>query len=621
MKTLRTKLCESDVQKLLVPYNDYSPYPKIEDRSFWEGLCTELKDKLISKGEKYLEFIWESVPASTYLEYYRSGNRSCNESVMFKKRMALGSLVMAECTENKGRFTDDIINGLWSICEESSWAVSAHIEANGRLSNLLPDCVNDAVLDLFALETAQLMAFSNYVIKEIIDKVTPIISARIVSELQRRIFIPYIKRNDCWWMGFSGKNVNNWAPWCTSNILISAMLTCTNNEIRACIINKAIDTLDIFMNLYPEDGSCDEGTSYWYKAGGALIDAVDVINKAVVAENNLFDDRLIKNISEFIIKARIDNLYYFNFADGSAIINNTEPASIFHMGELFGDEIFKQEGAYLAKISGDIIEYASWYSPHKVMLGIKYYAEIRKYKGNPPCDRDTWWQGIEVLLAREYEEYGKGFVLVAKGGHNNESHNHNDVGNVVVYHNGRPILIDAGVGEYTAKTFSNKRYEIWTMRSSYHNLPVIDGYEEREGMQFTSLDTECTINSLFSELKMDLKNAYPKDAGIEKWIRTSKLDRMSGSIIINENFKLNSSKKVQFIFMCAYKPIIANNMIQISNCMLEVSSDINININYEVIEMTDEKLIKVWGKSLYRIFIDCLDEIHSANLSFSIFKA
>src|SRR2546430_9673482 len=37
----------------------------------------------------------------------------------------------------------------------------------------------------------------------------------------------------------------------------------------------------------------------------------------------------------------------------------------------------------------------------------------------------------------------------AWGGHNAQSHNHNDVGNFIVYGDGRPVLIDLGVETYS----------------------------------------------------------------------------------------------------------------------------------------------------------------------------
>ena len=52
--------------------------------------------------------------------------------------------------------------------------------------------------------------------------------------------------------------------------------------------------------------------------------------------------------------------------------------------------------------------------------------------------------------------------VAAKGGFNNESHNHNDVGTFSLYVNTIPVIIDAGVGTYTKQTFGKDRYTIWT---------------------------------------------------------------------------------------------------------------------------------------------------------------
>ena len=53
------------------------------------------------------------------------------------------------------------------------------------------------------------------------------------------------------------------------------------------------------------------------------------------------------------------------------------------------------------------------------------------------------------------------------------------MGNVVVFVDGKPVIVDAGVETYTRKTFSAERYTIWTMQSAYHTLPTIvrDGVE------------------------------------------------------------------------------------------------------------------------------------------------
>lgn len=46
-----------------------------------------------------------------------------------------------------------------------------------------------------------------------------------------------------------------------------------------------------------------------------------------------------------------------------------------------------------------------------------------------------------------------GVVFLAKGGHNDEEHNHNDVGSFSIALDGDPLVVDAGVNTHTAQTF------------------------------------------------------------------------------------------------------------------------------------------------------------------------
>ena len=44
---------------------------------------------------------------------------------------------------------------------------------------------------------------------------------------------------------------------------------------------------------------------------------------------------------------------------------------------------------------------------------------------------------------------------------------------MVVAAGGVPVLIDPGRPTYTAQTFGPRRYEIWTMRGDWHNVPLV----------------------------------------------------------------------------------------------------------------------------------------------------
>ena len=58
-------------------------------------------------------------------------------------------------------------------------------------------------------------------------------------------------------------------------------------------------------------------------------------------------------------------------------------------------------------------------------------------------------------------------------------------------------MIDAGVGTYNRQTFSEQRYDIWTMQSNYHNLPMINGVPQKNGPEFKTTDTKA-ISGIWS---------------------------------------------------------------------------------------------------------------------------
>lgn len=87
----------------------------------------------------------------------------------------------------------------------------------------------------------------------------------------------------------------------------------------------------------------------------------------------------------------------------------------------------------------------------------------------PQEAQSVWYPSVGILVSRS-----EAWVAGVKAGCNNDSHNHNDVGSVTLYRDGRPLLVDIGVETYSKKTFSAQRYEIWTMQSSWHNLPEFD---------------------------------------------------------------------------------------------------------------------------------------------------
>src|SRR5215510_7848636 len=287
-RNLLTKAWPVDrVAKVLIPRERFRPFPASGERGAWEALPADARAALVQDAEKQLKTPWETLPATLALEFKRNGNRSRYEAVRDRRRKKLQDLVIAECMEGKGRFIDEIANGVWLTCEESFWGVPAHLGAQ-KAGIGLPD-VTEPIVDLFAAETASLLSWSAYLLSPELTTVSKLIPQRIRLEVERRLLTPCLRRDDFGWMGFSGKPVNNWNPWICSNWLTAVLLQEPDEQRRKAAVYKIVRCLDHFLNGYHDDGGCDEGPSYWGRAGASLFDCLELLHGATGGALSAYD--------------------------------------------------------------------------------------------------------------------------------------------------------------------------------------------------------------------------------------------------------------------------------------------------------------------------------------------
>jgi hypothetical protein len=608
MSLLSSSYSASKLQKLLISQKDFQPFPRWQNRELWMALPEQVRTQLVERGKKYLNYEWPALPATLFLDYVRTGNREHFQKQGFARRDALCNLVLAECAEGKGRFRDDIVNGIWAICEESYWGVPAHVGMQKQGVGL-PD-ISEPTVDLFASETGSLLAWTNYLLNTELDRISPLINQRIQLELEKRILTPCLKRDDFWWMGFRpGDTVNNWNPWVNSNWLAVVLLVVKDESRRELAVEKILRSLDVFIDSYPPDGGCDEGPNYWSRAGGSLFDCLELLYQATNGKINIYDKPLIQEIGRYIYRAHIANRYFINFADASAIVN-PESDLVYRYGRRIYDERLAAFGAYFSSLQRDAGQFFRG-SIGRQLPAIFNFTELEAAKKLPPLLRDVWMQGNQVMAARLRQGSVDGLYVAAKGGHNNESHNHNDVGNFIVYMNGLPMIIDVGVETYTRKTFSSHRYEIWTMQSAYHNLPTIDVVMQKDGREFAARDVEYSFDDNYAQLRLDIVGAYPSEAGINHWIRTIRMNR-GENVQITDAFDLNKEAQyIQLTLMTAgdvslNEPgrIILQNGSGNSMVQLQIFYDAEkLNVNFEEIKISDNNLKAVWGDLIKRILL------------------
>jgi hypothetical protein len=305
----------------------------------------------------------------------------------------------------------------------------------------------------------------------------------------------------------------------------------------------------------------------------------------------------VGEIGRYLPRVHIAGDWYVNFADASARVAIAGDL-VYRYGQRIGDSDMQALGA--SKARG---EHPAG-SALRFLPALFNYAEIQKAPARPPLLRDAWLPGIQVMTARVQRGSSKGLYLAAQGGHNAESHNHNDVGNFIVYADGQPAIIDVGVETYTAKTFSSRRYEIWTMQSAYHNLPTVNGVMQSAGRAFAARDVAYSADAAGAEFSLDIAAAYPPEAGIRKWHRTFRLNRQTNEVTVRDQFEMTrAGGRVEFTLMTPCKVRAEHAAIILEGTVKVLIPSDAFQVAVEEVPTEDARLKAVWGSSIRRILL------------------
>ncbi|MCC5833138.1 MAG: heparinase II/III family protein [Opitutales bacterium] len=607
----------------LVPKEDFRPFPGYEDRQAWQSLPVDFSRQIIDAAEAALGYSWPNIPVNLIFEFFETGARTPYEALAYEKRNNLWTLLIAEMIEGEGRFLREIVNGVWSICEESTWVLPAHLN-QWYEEGQLPD-IENPYLDTIAGETASLLSWVYYFLGDELDSISPVVSKRIYDEVNRRVLTPALER-DHWWMGFDPertRRVNNWNPWNNSNWLTALLILEGDSELRARSVYRITKALDRFTNPYPADGGCDEGPAYWGVAAGSLFDNIELLNAATGGSfESVFEKELIRNMGTYVYKVHMGNDYVANFADSGPQVNPVIGGLVYRYGKALGNETMKAMGSYLyTDVPVDdedfnihdfnhlreILPIASrrnW----RVLSDLFAFDEIVSHPSREPMVLDAWLPVIEVMTARSVEGSVESFAIAAKGGHNDESHNHNDIGNFIVYYQGEPILIDVGLGTYTRRTFGADRYTVWLNRSDYHNVPTINGFEQRPGPDYRSREVAYHADAEVAKLSLDIAGAYPEAAGVESWSRSIQLVRGS-EVLIEDNYSLQNTGSIKLNLMTVHAVEPAGegvlNIKTRKGRRIQLDFDpTNLEVEIERLALDgpeDPGVVDRWGDRMYRI--------------------
>lgn len=575
---------------LLAPRGERIPFPCAADRARWEAVSDAHRAQVLHAADARLGRGYPQLTATQFMAFVRDGSRQAYEKPYFERRTHLLVSALAECMTGEGRYMDDVIDGLFLICEETFWGISAH---NGShhlgmppaAKRPLPDAENPYI-DLFAAQTASTLSWVCHLLRDQLDAVAPVIVRRVRAELKRRIFDPFMMRDDFWWMGMIRKDMNNWTPWIISNVL-DALRLWETDDVRLCEgVERALRMLDSYLAVMPEDGGCDEGAGYWNMAGGALLCCLEHVRELTGGRVDFFDVPHIRAILNFPLMAHIAGPYYLNFADCDAqpIIDGER---VYRAGEYTNNAPLAALGAQLVAREASILP-ADTPETYRVLCKL--------FRPVAPCDAPCDAQDMRLPDLQVAAFVRGGLYAAIKGGHNAESHNHNDVGAFVLYTNGEPTIIDVGNMTYTARTFDERtRYTLFNTRSRNHNLPLIGETEQAAGACYAARD----VSYLPDGMRLDIAAAYPQEAGVTRLLRT--LTLCADALTVRDEISLSRAQPVTFVFMLRAKPEIAQGQVHFGAFTLTLPQ--GMHAQAEEIPVSDARMARNFPGSVYRLCV------------------
>ena len=575
-------------------------YPPYANRAAWAALPGAARWKAAGDAALQDADTLPRLPLSLWLRFTQNGDRTAWEHAYFARRRTLCALVMAEAVTGAGSYLPAIADLAWAICEESAWQLPAHNSYIRDTPQLpLPD-VTRPIVDLFAAETGALIATVYGLLGAALDGYAPGFSVRLKGEVDRRVLAPY-RTAHFWWMGNGEEPMCNWTPWCTQNVLLAAA-QCAPAETLPVYVKQAAYSVDCFLKDYGEDGCCSEGAQYYRHAALTMFNALDLLCRiAPGVFDDVWAEPKIRNMAEYIVNMHIAGPYYLNFADCSPLAGARGVREF-----LFGQRVASAPLMTLA--ARDWADALQQPDPDRLhhpddSEGINLYYHIQTalaeqkvlafaQSAAPALPRDMWYHSVGILVCRR-----GAYALGAKAGNNADSHNHNDVGSVTLYKNGAPLLIDVGVETYSKKTFSPQRYEIWTMQSSWHNLPEFEPesaqYQQQPGLEFAARDV--AVSDALDAITMDIAPAYGAVPGLGFYRRRVQLS--ANGLTLQE--ETDFSRTVALTLMSVEKPAAEGGTVQFGTLAAAHIKGF-ARIATEAVPITDPRLRQAWPDTLYR---------------------
>ncbi len=519
--------------------------------------------KIILDAEKLLQQPIPEQPDDLYLDFSRTGNRTRWQRVSGIRRGRIRTFALAECLENKGRFIpafEKIVSVLFS---ERTWVMPAH---DRDLTNFYRTSTD---IDLGSSTLAWSLSTADYLLA---DKLSPKIRRIMHNNFDERIFEPYRgmvtgKRTKNWWM----TTTNNWNAVCLAGVTGAALAVIEPPDQRAFFIAAAENYSQYFLEGFTDDGYCSEGLGYWNYGFGYYIMLSEMIHQATSGKVDLLQNNKAKQAATFGANIKIINNVYPAFADCSI---RAQPSSklMYFISRRLSLTLRSWEQIDPVSASGSLYQCMMYSFPNSASRSPHTQGSSDKLAIR------SWFDKAGILISRPGAKSSSQLAVALKGGHNQEHHNHNDVGSFVVVLGDKPLLLDPGGEVYTARTFSSHRYESKVLNSFGHPVPVVAGKLQQIGGQARARIVSHNFTDTTDTLVLDISSAYkvPELRKLERKFVYSRIGKGSLSVTDEVTFSRPCTYGTALITFNSWRQSSPHSLIVYDS---EKALDVDIKIN------------------------------------------
>lgn len=486
----------------------FAPFPATGSPD-WTSIRQRLGEgvlgKLFDAAKADIDAPLPSLPARLYAEFAETGRREGYEDAQRDRRNRLYRLTLAEWLDGHGTFVSALEEITWARLEETNWAWPAHARTL--------DHPGHPSVDLAAAMTALDMAELDHLVG---DRLSPALRARLRAEVERRVIGPFLHRHDHWWLHSTpDKQVNNWTAVCVAGAVGAALYLEPDTDRLAEIVTRGLHSLADYLETFDAQGGSSEGPDYWtYGFGNYAVLAQLLFERSGRAIDLLAADEL-RAIAQFPLHTMMAPGVWVSFSD-----SDSNP--VFHPGllSLLANHLDLPELLGLG-MSNDF-----------TVAGFNQFVWPLRQFAMPLPDAvparlgpHDWYYEMGWMISRLDPADPHALSLAAKGGHNEEMHNHNDVGSFMVVAGGKVVLTDPGRGRYSRDYFGPGRYANLFASSRGHSVPVVNGFEQAEGREHAATVLEHSHDDSRDKMRLDMAAAYPAAAGLARLERSVTMER------------------------------------------------------------------------------------------------